>query len=298
MKIALFSDVHGRLRMVLHLIRSWQLAHRTYLDGTLIAGDMGCFPNPSKLDKATRRWMESDPEEAGFSTYFTQAQAAVEKMLRPEYGEFSDVRCPIFFVPGNHEDYDFIDAKQRVSGLKNTFAVDCYQRFHCIKDGAIICIQGQDGNCLRIAGIWGIENTSPQAPYKIKQAVIQQLESHGQRQFDLLLTHDAPAEAYPRGGSKLVARVIKACQPDVHLFGHVHPVNGQHEFFTPNVHTKSVILKGLSFGKNRDENLSGSMGIMEWDGSNSRIGLVTDDWLKQMRHKTWEQIWPEVAIEV
>ena len=44
MKIALFSDVHGRLRVVLRLIRCWQMAHRTYLDGALIAGDLGCFP--------------------------------------------------------------------------------------------------------------------------------------------------------------------------------------------------------------------------------------------------------------
>ena len=45
MKLVLFSDVHGRLRIVLHLIRRWQMAHKIYLDGALIAGDLGCFPD-------------------------------------------------------------------------------------------------------------------------------------------------------------------------------------------------------------------------------------------------------------
>jgi hypothetical protein len=67
MKLALFSNVHGRLRLVLHLIRCWQMAHRTELDGGLIAGDLGCFPDPTKFDNAARRWIERDPEEAGFS---------------------------------------------------------------------------------------------------------------------------------------------------------------------------------------------------------------------------------------
>jgi hypothetical protein len=51
--------------------------------------------------------MEMDPEEAGFSRYFVQPEAAIESLFKPEYGEFSDVRCPIYFVPGNHEDYEF-----------------------------------------------------------------------------------------------------------------------------------------------------------------------------------------------
>jgi hypothetical protein len=49
MKIALFSDVHGHLRIVLHLIRNWQMTHKIHLDGALIAGDLGCFPDKLEL---------------------------------------------------------------------------------------------------------------------------------------------------------------------------------------------------------------------------------------------------------
>jgi|ERR1017187_917244 Icc-related predicted phosphoesterase len=295
MKIALFSDVHGRLRVILHMIRNWQMVHKCYLDGALIAGDLGCFPNITKVDKATRRWMDGDPEEAGFSKFFVQPRPDVENMFLPEYGEFSDIRCPIHFVPGNHEDFDFLNALKKANG-QQTFPVDCYRRFNCIQDGAVIPICGEDGNCLRVAGIWGIENTIPRAPYKINPASIRQLESLGEKQFDLLLTHDAPAGAYPDGGSKLITLIIKACQPEIHLFGHVHPPLGRHQYYTQGARTRSFILKDVSFGKTKCENLSGSLGLLDWDGSSTRVCMVTDDWLKQMHYQTWEQVWPEVAI--
>jgi Icc-related predicted phosphoesterase len=293
MKIALFSDVHGRLRVILHLIRNWQMAHREYLDGALIAGDLGCFPDLTKVDKATQRWLKNDPEEAGFSLFFSHPHSLVERLFQPEYGEFSDVRCCIFFVAGNHEDCAFLNARQQAVGKTNTFTVDCYQRIHCISDGTIANVHGKDGKKLRVAGLWGIENTSQQAPYKIKTASIQQLESQRQTGFDLLLTHDAPSGTYPMGGSLLIAKVIKACQPSVHLFGHVHQINSQHEFRTPNCRTRSFIFKDIAFGKKMNENLSGAMAILDWDGEDAHTSLVTDCWLKQMFYTTWEKILPD-----
>jgi hypothetical protein len=271
------------------------MAHKTYLDGTLIAGDLGCFPDITKVDHATRRWMGIDPEEAGFSRYFVKSQSAIERLFTQEFGEFSDVRCPIYFVPGNHEDYEFLNAK-RMATAQKTFAVDCYRRLHCIRDGAIVRIQGRDGNCVRVAGIWGIENTKPHAAYKINPASTGHLESLGKDEFDVLLTHDAPAEAYPDMGSKLIIRVIKACQPSIHLFGHVHPIRGRHEFSLAGSRTKSFILKDVSFGKSRNEDLSGSLGILDWDGSVARVSVATDPWLKQMRYQTWEQVLPDVPL--
>ena len=297
MKVALFSDVHGHLRIVLHLIRNWQIEHKTHLDGALIAGDLGCFPDPAKLDKATRRWLAVDPEQAGFSMFFTQPQASVEGLFKAEPGEYSDVSCPIFFVPGNHEDCAFLEAKQRASE-QETFAVDCYQRFHCIRDGAIINLNGHDGHCLRIAGIWGIEKTVPQAPYQIKPGVVRKLESCGENRFDLLLTHDAPALAHPTGGSEAVTRVIRACKPSLHLFGHVHPIDGRHQYSVPNVGTKSFLLRGVSFGKKMDENLLGTMAILDWDGKDAHFELVQAGWIKKMRHGNWEQTRPEIVKDV
>ena len=40
MKIALFSDIHGRLRIMLRMVQCWQIAHETHLDAVLLAGDI------------------------------------------------------------------------------------------------------------------------------------------------------------------------------------------------------------------------------------------------------------------
>ena len=173
MKAALFSDVHGHLRILLHLIRNWQIAHATHLDAALIAGDLGCFPDPSKFDRATKRWIVRDPEEAGFAKYFTTPLAEVERLFEPEFGEFSAIRCPIVFVPGNHEDYGYIESASKKAPApnapENTFPVDCYKRFHCLRDGAFTTLLGEDSVRLRVAGIWGIENAK-MLPIKLKTA--------------------------------------------------------------------------------------------------------------------------------
>ena len=80
MKVALFSDVHGHLRPLLRVLQCWQMAHQTFLDGALLAGDLGCFPDLSRTDSATQRHTKNNPEEAGFSRFF----------VRP-YPEISDV---------------------------------------------------------------------------------------------------------------------------------------------------------------------------------------------------------------
>lgn len=297
MKIALFSDVHGRLRIVLHLIRNWQIAHHTYLDAAMIAGDLGCFPDSSKFDRATKRWTERVPEEAGFSKYFTTPVAEVEQMLAGEFG----VRCPILFVPGNHEDYEYLSVAGRCAPAtgapQNTFPVDCYQRFHVIRDGAIVVVTGKDNTQLRVAGIWGIQNTRTNAPYRINAAATQNLQRLGPNSFDVLLTHDAPAEAHPIGGSSLITEIIKVCSPQVHLFGHVHPINGVHEFRVPNCRTKSFIFKNVTFGPHGRDGLTGAMGLMDWDGATAKVEIVREPWLEQMHHETWHRAVKEHIVD-
>jgi Icc-related predicted phosphoesterase len=298
MKAALFSDVHGHLRVLLHLIRNWQIAHATHLDAALIAGDLGCFPDPSKFDRATKRWIVRDPEEAGFAKYFTTPLAEVERLFEPEFGEFSAIRCPIVFVPGNHEDYGYIESASKKAPApnapENTFPVDCYKRFHCLRDGAFTTLLGEDSVRLRVAGIWGIENARKDAPYQIKNSTVQQLRTQGQT-FDLLLTHDAPAEGYPTGGSRLITQVIRACCPEIHLFGHVPPINGIHEYALTGSRTKLFVLKTVSFGMDQSEGLAGAMGILEWNGSRAGTEVVKDDWLQQMYSSNWERTLPECA---
>jgi Icc-related predicted phosphoesterase len=304
MKIALFSDVHGRLRIMLRMLQCWQIQHNTFLDGALLAGDIGCFPEESRFDKATRRWVERDPEEAGFLRYFMRPKGEIEAVFDgiKELDEFSAVKCGIYFVPGNHEDYEYIHACRakaaKGGNALGSFPVDCYSRLRCIENGTVIKLRGGDGMVLRVGALWGIENAKEGSPKKISEGAAESLIQRRGGKMDLLLTHDAPAHSYTAySGSRTISRVLEACNPGLHLFGHVHPADGCYEFKAEPLQTRSWIFEDVGFGRNCDGNLKGSMGILSVDSVDGKpefnVEVVEDEWLSKMRFKSWEYVWPE-----
>jgi Icc-related predicted phosphoesterase len=302
-KIALFSDVHGRLRIMLHMLQCWQVQHRTHLDGVLLAGDIGCFPDESRFDKATRRWIERDPEEAGFPRHFMRPKTEIESVFHGvhEHGEFAMVHCPILFVAGNHEDFAYLQECRRSGPARgmpaHTFPVDCYRRIHCIDNGHIVALQGADGCRLRVAGLWGVENSAAGSPKAISKDAASTLCRSGKGSFDVLLTHDAPGHSYTgHAASSTISEVLRACEPPLHVFGHAHPVDGRHEFFADPIPTRSWILEDVCFGKKCDGSLRNAMGILHWDAGRGtpayRVELVDDEWIGAMRHQSWMHVWP------
>ena len=60
-----FGDLHGRVLPAFRLAQAWSREHGVALDGLLQVGDLGYFPDPARLDKATRRHAAHDALEAG-----------------------------------------------------------------------------------------------------------------------------------------------------------------------------------------------------------------------------------------
>jgi hypothetical protein len=57
----IFGDLHGRILPAFRLAVRWEREHGTRLDGLLQVGDLGYFPDPARLDKATARQAADDP---------------------------------------------------------------------------------------------------------------------------------------------------------------------------------------------------------------------------------------------
>ena len=70
MNIAVFADLHGRVLLAFQLCARWERETGEKIDLILQAGDLGAFPDMSRLDKATRRYIEKDPTERGFLDHF------------------------------------------------------------------------------------------------------------------------------------------------------------------------------------------------------------------------------------
>ena len=61
----IFGDLHGRVLPAVRLASAWARDHGRPLAGVLQVGDLGYFPDPARLDKATIRHAKDDPLELG-----------------------------------------------------------------------------------------------------------------------------------------------------------------------------------------------------------------------------------------
>ena len=61
----IFGDLHGRVLPAFRLAMAWGREHGVRIDGLLQVGDLGYFPDHTRLDKATIRHAAADPMELG-----------------------------------------------------------------------------------------------------------------------------------------------------------------------------------------------------------------------------------------
>jgi hypothetical protein len=84
-----FGDLHGRILPAFRLALAWQRDHRERLTGLLQVGDLGYFPDVSRLDKATRRHAECDPLELGTPLVAVRSRLADAVFAEPACGTSS-----------------------------------------------------------------------------------------------------------------------------------------------------------------------------------------------------------------
>jgi hypothetical protein len=259
MNIAVFGDLHGKILLAFQCCARCQQETGQQIDLILQVGDLGMFPDRTRLDRATRRHSERDPAVLGFLNFFTTPH--------PETGAILDViGCNLLFVRGNHEDHAWLDSlEQRADGP--CFPVDAYQRLWCLKTGVPYTFQRGD-ETITILGIGRIGR--PASSEKAKPHYIQPHEQHrleqlGNTPVDILLTHDAPRDAiYPGSGSLEIERALLLHRPQYHFYGHY---GGPYRYqLEANGMTHGYKLADLS-GESQDceEVLAtGSMGLLHW----------------------------------
>ncbi|MSP55068.1 MAG: hypothetical protein EXR69_05610 [Myxococcales bacterium] len=204
------GDIHGALDRFYADVLAFEVAIGSAFDHVLHVGDFGVWPDPDRIDKATR-----NHDGAGDFATWRAAQRAVPRETT--------------FIAGNHEDFDFLAAHEQREVLPG---------LRYLPSGASLVIAGG----LRVAGIGGCYGPSD---YEVPT---RKLEGGARRHYtreqaarvgrdgrvDVLLLHDAPAGA--RFGKRLPSGVVQPyvsqsaglgeavtrARPAICFFGHHH----------------------------------------------------------------------------
>jgi hypothetical protein len=276
-----FGDLHGRVLPAFCLGLAWAREHAVRVTGLLQVGDLGYFPDPSNLDKATRRHAERDPLELG-TTLVTVRNPQATAIL-----EADDVPEGMWFTQGNHEDSAALDECERAGGSwADAFAVDAYARVFCVGDGRVATLPGG----LRVGALWGIDNQAPNARRKLPpRAYLRPRKANAlaAAAFDVLLTHESPRDAVrPGSGSTDIDAVIGLARPALAFFGHYGRVAGRVEgdFRDTRVyHLSGFELRGPG-GSAED----GSVGVLRWADGRGTFDYLPSPWLRTFTRHNWQ----------
>jgi Calcineurin-like phosphoesterase len=275
-----FGDLHGRILPAFRLALLWAREHGERLDGLLQVGDLGFFPDPGRLDRATLRHAAKDPLELG-----TEKVTVLNKQADALFAD-PDLPSGLWFTAGNHEDYDALaDQERGALPSDGDFPVDAYRRVYCVRDGHVTTLPGG----LRVGALWGIDDRAPNARRKTPAAARIRPRSATQlagAAFDVLLTHESPRDAMMAdSGSEEIDALIGLARPAFLFFGHYHGtgrrVDG--EYGSTQVHH----LSGLELRGPGGSAEDGSVGVLRWQNGRGSFAYLEPAWLRTFTRHNW-----------
>jgi hypothetical protein len=272
-----FGDLHGRILPAFRLATVWAREHGVALAGILQVGDLGYFPDPSRLDRATLRHAVDDPLELG-AIDLVQPNPLADAV-------FADRDCPpgLWFTAGNHEDFD--ELERLAAGKRTpTFFVDRFGMVSCVKDGEVATVAG-----LRVGAVWGVDGAGPSRRTNlpprayIRERAVNRLLAE---KFDVLLCHDAPMDAKRAGyGSELLSSLIELARPKFAFFGHYKGAGSRVDWAGGSeVHH----LAGFELRKRDGTPEPGSVGLLRWHSGQGRFEYLPDAWLRTFSRHNWK----------
>ncbi len=274
MLIAVFGDLHGKIRLAYTLCKRWQKEHKSQIAFILQAGDLGVWPDTTKLDKATIRHIESDENELGFIDFLNGSKTLDDLFLDNEF------LPDMYFIKGNHEDFDFLQQ------FKGILPVDVYHKLNYLPNGTVLDYN-KNNEKITIAALGGIDKDYDGKGKRHQDAYftqneINQLSARGSA--DILLTHHGYFAK--RGLSEPIKSARRSLMPKYHFYGHLH----REEQISVEKSIQLVQLNILGFMRESGILKSQAFGILEWkDKDNHKFEFVNDEWMKEYTKNTWDK---------
>ncbi len=279
MKIALFSDIHGKILLPFKLVDLYQKETGNKIDFILQCGDMGAYPNIENLDKATIKHAQYDREELGFHNDFTKENPDIKAFL-------DELNISMICVRGNHEDHDFLDNLEKENPQNSLFPIDIYERVFVCKSGFKQKLETEN-EVLNFVGIGRIGDRKGRS----EKRFIQDYERKEIRKllktkdtFDVLITHDKD-DSQSGYGMAEIREMLDNVIFHYHFYGHTgEPFKEETDF---NGITQAIKIKELEFNESGILE-KGCMIILTKENGELTIEIVDQKLTNKMTKFNWK----------
>lgn len=269
MKIAFIGDIHGRVFHALAALAKWQKSNGKKFDLIIQAGDLGAYPYPDE-SLLNNRFVKNDTTELDFSRLISGGR---------EVDEFasvikSELTSPVYFIRGNHEDFQWLDSLAGAGGFCDT---DRYGLFRYIKDGTV----GSFGDTT-MAFLGGAEFGAKNGG-ELDRAALEKLMSLDKR-INILVTHETHhgiGFSYHglTQGSRYITELVEHLKPEYHITAHYHHMIGPHDRYgTIHLGLNNLVLPLR--GKPGRNLRPGCIAVLDTETGNT--GFVKESWLTEI----------------
>ncbi|TAE74523.1 MAG: serine/threonine protein phosphatase [Bacteroidetes bacterium] len=280
MKIAIFSDIHGKILLPFKLVDLYQKETGNKIDFILQCGDMGAFPDISSLDKATIKHAQNDRDELGFYDDFTKINPNIKAFL-------DELNINMICVRGNHEDHDFLDNLESENAENSLFSIDIYKRVFVCKSGLKQELKTEK-DTLTFVGIGRIGDRKGRNEKKfIQEYERKQIKKLLKTKdiFDILITHDKDDGSQRGYGMAEIREVLDNVIFHYHFYGHTgEPFNQEIDL---NRITQSIKIKELEFNESGVLG-KGCMIILTKENENLSIEIVEQKLTNKLAKYNWK----------
>lgn len=279
MRIAIFSDIHGKILLPFKLVDLYQRETGRKIDFILQCGDIGAYPNIENLDKATIKHAQYDRDELGFHDDFTKANKEIKAFL-------DALNINMICVRGNHEDHDFLDSLEKENSQNSLFPIDIYNRVFVCKSGCKQTLE-KENEVLNFVGIGRIGDRKGRS----EKRFIQDYERKEIKKllktkdtFDVLITHDKD-DSQSGYGMAEIREVLDNVIFHYHFYGHTgEPYKEETDF---NGITQSIKIKELEFNESGILE-KGCMIILTKENGELSIEIVAQKLTNKMTKFNWK----------
>lgn len=241
MRVAVFSDIHGKILLPFKLVDLYQKETGNKIDFILQCGDMGAYPNIENLDKATIKHAQYDRDELGFHDDFIKTDQKIKLFL-------DELNINMICVRGNHEDHDFLDNLEKENSQNSLFPIDVYERVFVCRSGLQQKLETEN-EVLNFVGIGRIGDRKGRSEKRFiqdyeRKEIKKLLKTKDN--FDILITHDKD-DSQSGYGMTEIREVLDHVIFHYHFYGHTGEAFKQETDF--NGITQSIKVKELEFNE-------------------------------------------------